>query len=66
VYADYDPNLETDVQFGVTRALVADFRRHDEPHPAEPEIEAPWYTLDYTFTLEPGVARLPPSTDQVA
>lgn len=59
VYVDDDPNLETDVQFGVTRALVGDFRRHDEPHPAEPDVKAPWYTLDYTFTLEPGVARLP-------
>ena len=59
VYADDDPNLETDVQFGVTRALIGRFERHDRPHPTEPGIEAPWYTLDYTFTLEPGEARLP-------
>jgi len=59
IYADDDPKLETDVQFGVTRALVGRFERHDEPHPIEPGIEAPWYTLDYTFTLEPGEARLP-------
>ena len=59
VYADDDPRLETDVQFGVTRALVGRFERHDRPHPTEPGIEAPWYTLDYTFTLEPGEARLP-------
>src|SRR5260370_33631826 len=38
VYADDDPNLDTDVQFGVTRALVGDFRRHDEPYPAETAI----------------------------
>jgi catechol 1,2-dioxygenase len=59
VYADDDPNLETDVQFGVTRALIGRFERHDRPHPTEPGIGVPWYTLDYTFTLEPGEARLP-------
>ena len=59
VYADDDPNLETDTQFGVTRALVGRFERHDEPHPTEPDVAAPWYTLDYNFTLEPGEARLP-------
>ena len=59
VYADDDPRLETDVQFGVTRALVGRFERHDRPHPTEPDIEAPWYTLDYVFTLEAGEARLP-------
>jgi catechol 1,2-dioxygenase len=59
VYADDDPNLETDVQFGVTRALIGKFDRHDEPHPSEPDVEAPWYSLDYTFVMEPGEARLP-------
>ena len=59
VYADDDPNLETDTQFGVTRALIGRFERHDGPHPTEPGVAAPWYTLDYTFTLEPGEARLP-------
>jgi catechol 1,2-dioxygenase len=59
VYADDDPNLEADVQFGVTRALVGKFGRHDEPHPSEPDVEAPWYSLDYTFVMEPGEARLP-------
>lgn len=59
VYADDDPNLETDVQFGVTRALIGKFDRHDEPHPSEPDAEAPWYSLDYTFVMEPGEARLP-------
>jgi catechol 1,2-dioxygenase len=59
VYADDDPKLETDVQFGVTRALTAHFVRHDEPHPTEPEVAAPWYALDFTFTMEPGEATLP-------
>lgn len=59
VYAADDPCLETDVQFGVTRALIGDYRRHDGPHPTEPGVAAPWYSLDYTFTMEPGEAVLP-------
>jgi catechol 1,2-dioxygenase len=57
VYADDDPHLQSDVQFGVTRALVGGFERHDEPHPTG--VEPPWYSLDYTFVMEPGEARLP-------
>jgi len=59
VYAPDDPHIDTDVQFGVTRALIGDFRPHDEPHPADSSVQAPWYSLDYTFTMEPGVATLP-------
>ena len=59
VYASDDPNLDSDVQFGVTRALIGDFRRHDEPHPAEPDLPAPWYSLDQRFTMERGTATLP-------
>ena len=59
VYVDDDPHLDTDVQFGVTRALIGDFRRHEEPYPDDPSVEAPWYSLDYVFTLEPGVPKLP-------
>jgi catechol 1,2-dioxygenase len=59
VYVDDDPHLDTDVQFGVTRALIGDFQRHDEPHPDDSGVRAPWYSLDYTFTLEPGAASLP-------
>lgn len=62
VYDPEDPHLETDVQFGVTRATIGDFRRHDEPHPAapaDPGAATPWYSLDCVFTLEPGAAALP-------
>jgi catechol 1,2-dioxygenase len=59
VYAPDDPRLDSDVQFGVTRALIGDFQRHDERHPADPGVGAPWWTLDSTFTLEAGMARLP-------
>jgi catechol 1,2-dioxygenase len=59
VYADDDPNLETDVQFGVTRALIGDFKRHEERHPEYPDMGKPWYSLDYPYTMEPGEALLP-------
>jgi catechol 1,2-dioxygenase len=56
IYADDDPNLATDAQFGVTPALTARFKRHDEPGPGLP---APWHSLDHTLVLEPGEAKLP-------
>lgn len=59
VYDPNDPHIETDVQFGVTKALIGDFIRHDEPHPALPDAEAPWYSLDYTYVMEQGEAVLP-------
>jgi catechol 1,2-dioxygenase len=59
VYDPNDPHLDTDVQFGVTHATIGEFQRHDEPHPADAGIERPWYSLACTFTLEPGVAKLP-------
>jgi catechol 1,2-dioxygenase len=58
VYVDNDENLETDAQFGVTQALVGNYIRHDEPHPTA-DVTGPWYSLDYTFVLEPGEAVLP-------
>jgi catechol 1,2-dioxygenase len=58
VYDPSDPRIETDVQFGVTRALLGDFVRHDEPAP-DASIAAPWYSLDYTYVMEPGETVLP-------
>ena len=57
VFVDEDEHLETDVVFGVTRALVGGFERHEGPAPDGTEGE--WYSLGYAFTLEPGEARLP-------
>jgi len=57
VYVNDDPNLETDVQFGVTEALVGNFVRHDTDK--APDVKAPWYSLDYTFKIEKGEAKLP-------
>ncbi|MEW6450150.1 MAG: dioxygenase [Pseudomonadota bacterium] len=59
VYVPQDPNIETDVQFGVTKALLGDYVRHDTGTPPAPGVKAPWYTLDYTFTMEAGKASLP-------
>jgi len=58
VYDPSDPRIETDVQFGVTRALLGEFVRHDEDAP-EAAVAAPWYSLDYTYVMEPGEAILP-------
>src|SRR5580692_294895 len=59
VYTDDDPNLDTDSQFGVTRALIGHYVRHDnEPAPA-PDVKGPWYSLEYTFEIEPGIAKMP-------
>jgi catechol 1,2-dioxygenase len=57
VYDRYDPHIDTDAQFGVTKALLGDFIRHAEPHPSAGI--APWYSLDYTYVMEPGEAVLP-------
>jgi catechol 1,2-dioxygenase len=58
IYSNDDPRLETDVQFGVTRALVGDYRRHTGPAPAT-DVTGEWYSLDQTFVMEPGKSRLP-------
>ena len=67
VYASDDPNLDTDVQFGVTRRLIGEFVRHDDASPPAADISGPWISLDYTFVIEPGEARLPrpPITDKL-
>lgn len=59
VYDPADPNLLVDPQFGVTQALLGEYIRHDEPHPRDAAISAPWYSLDYTYVMEPGEAILP-------
>lgn len=58
IYADDDPRLETDVQFGVTAALTGRFAEHAEPHPDHPSVSA-WCSLDHSLVMQPGEARLP-------
>ena len=63
VYAHDDPNLATDVQFGVTQTLTGQFVRHDVPPAAspatKPDVATPWYRLDFVFKMLPGEAKLP-------
>ncbi len=59
VYAHDDPNLATDVQFGVTETLTGHFLRHDDAPIGNAGVIAPWYSLDFTFKMEPGESRLP-------
>lgn len=59
VYDPEDPNILVDPQFGVTRALLGNYVRHDEPHPSDRTIRAPWYALDYTYVMDAGAAILP-------
>jgi catechol 1,2-dioxygenase len=58
IYVSGDDKLETDVQFGVTRALIGDYVRHEGAAPA-PDVTGEWYSLDQTFVMEPGKAKLP-------
>lgn len=59
VYDPNDPHIDSDVQFGVTQALIGKFVRHETPHPSARDISAPWYSLDHTYRLEAGEAVLP-------
>jgi catechol 1,2-dioxygenase len=59
VYDPEDPNLEDDPQFGVTRALIGAFVRHDEPHPTDPSVRLPWRSLEHTYVMQPGETVLP-------
>jgi protocatechuate 3,4-dioxygenase beta subunit len=58
IYVPDDPHIDTDVQFGVTRALIGDYVRHDEADTRR-GLAAPWYALDQRFVLERGEARRP-------
>ena len=58
IYVNDDDKLETDCQFGVTKALIGDYVRHDGAAPA-PDVRGEWYSLDQTFVMERGKARLP-------
>ena len=59
IYVQDDKFLETDVQFGVTRRLIGNYVRHEDEKAPAPDVSGAWYSLDYTFTMEPGATRLP-------
>jgi catechol 1,2-dioxygenase len=59
VYDPNDPHIDSDVQFGVTQALIGKFLRHETPPPTARDVSTPWYSLDHTYRLEAGDAVLP-------
>jgi catechol 1,2-dioxygenase len=59
VYAHDDPNLATDVQFGVTPTLTGQFVRHESPPADRPDLAGPWFQLDFVFKMTAGESRLP-------
>lgn len=59
VYAHDDPNLATDVQFGVTETLTGRFVMHQQPPADRPDAKGPWCSLDFVFRMEAGESRLP-------
>jgi hydroxyquinol 1,2-dioxygenase len=52
VYSSDDPNLDTDVQFGVTQRLIGNYELKGEK-------SNPWYSLDYQFVIEAGESKVP-------
>jgi hydroxyquinol 1,2-dioxygenase len=59
VYDPEDPHIDNDAQFGVTRHLIGNYVRHDGPCAAAADVKAPWYTIEHTFIMENGTAKLP-------
>ena len=59
LYSNDDPFLETDVQFGVTRALVGRYVPHDGAAP-DADVQGRWYSLEHEFVISAGDDSLPP------
>ncbi|MFY0635266.1 MAG: catechol 1,2-dioxygenase [Vannielia sp.] len=58
IYVDDTAWLTSDVQFGVTEALIGTLERHEGAHPEAGEI-GPWFSLEHRFVLQEGEAKLP-------
>jgi catechol 1,2-dioxygenase len=59
LYVPDDKYIETDAQFGVTRHLLGNYVRHEnEPAPAA-DVQGAWYSLEHTFVMAGGTAKLP-------
>jgi catechol 1,2-dioxygenase len=59
LYSHDDPKLDSDAQFGVTRALVVTYAEHDNEPAPDADVQGKWCSLEHTFVLEPGEAWLP-------
>jgi catechol 1,2-dioxygenase len=58
VFVDDDCYLDSDVVFGVTRALIGDYHPGSGTAPAS-NVKGLWFTFAYAFVMEPGDAVLP-------
>ena len=58
VYSSDDPYLETDVQFGVTAALIGQYERHEDGALGA-GMQSPWFSLEHRFVLDAGESTLP-------
>ena len=61
LYSGDDPHLETDVQFGVTRALVGRYVLHENEPAPDADVRGCWYSLEHRFTVTRGDDALPPA-----
>jgi protocatechuate 3,4-dioxygenase beta subunit len=59
VFADDSEYLTTDVTFSVIRAIVGHYKLHEQETPPAPDVDGPFYTLDFEFALEAGPTRIP-------
>lgn len=59
IFADDADNLTTDVTFSVIRSIIGNYQLHEDGTPPAPDVEGPFYTLQYDFALEPGEMRIP-------
>ena len=59
IFADDADHLQTDVTFSVIRSIVGAYVRHDGGPAPAPDVDGPFYTLDYDFVLERGEMRIP-------
>jgi len=59
LYVPDDKFIDTDVQFGVTRHLIGNYVRRDNEQAPAGDVKGPWYSLEHTFVMEAGRAKLP-------
>jgi catechol 1,2-dioxygenase len=59
LYSPDDKNIDSDVQFGVTRHLIGNYVRHDSGAAPAADVTGAWYSLEHTFVMERGATRLP-------
>src|SRR3546814_14970621 len=58
LYSSDDPHLETDVQFGLTRALVGDYVAHENISDPDADVHGRWYSLEHTFVIRSAERRV--------